>query len=37
MVVGTKIQNRIDAFNDLLMDTFNLGDDLNDEKKSLQL
>ncbi|OAE18143.1 hypothetical protein AXG93_406s1100 [Marchantia polymorpha subsp. ruderalis] len=37
MVEGTKIKDHIDAFNDLLVDLLNLGEDLSDEKKSLQL
>ncbi|OAE25076.1 hypothetical protein AXG93_1163s1110 [Marchantia polymorpha subsp. ruderalis] len=36
MVEGTKIQDQIDAFNDLLMDLLNLGANLSDEKKSFQ-
>ncbi|OAE35568.1 hypothetical protein AXG93_2841s1010 [Marchantia polymorpha subsp. ruderalis] len=37
MVEDTKIQDHIDAFNDLLVDLLNLGEDLSDEKKSLLL
>lgn len=37
MVEGTKIQDHIDAFNNLLVDLLNLGEDLSDEKKTLQL
>ncbi|OAE34133.1 hypothetical protein AXG93_2891s1580 [Marchantia polymorpha subsp. ruderalis] len=37
MVEGTKIQDHIDAFNDLLVDLLNLDEDLSDEKITLQL
>ncbi|OAE34723.1 hypothetical protein AXG93_700s1050 [Marchantia polymorpha subsp. ruderalis] len=37
MMEGTKIQDHIDAFNDLLVDLLNLDEDLSDEKKTLQL
>lgn len=37
MVEVTKIQDHIDVFNDLLIDLFNLGEDLSDEKKTWQL
>lgn len=37
MKEGIKINDHIDAFNDLLVDLTNLGEDLSDEKKALQL
>lgn len=37
MFKGTKIQNHIDAFNDLLLDLLKLDEYLSDEKNALQL
>lgn len=34
---GTKIQDHIDAFNDLVVDLMNLGEELSDEQKALHL
>ena len=34
---NTKIQDHIDAFNDLAVDLVNLGEDLSDDQKALHL
>src|SRR5450759_3087569 len=34
---STKIQDHIDAFNDLVVDLMNLGEELSDERKALHL